>query len=208
MNPRTFRNDGHYYSLEPPWCYANHHVFDRIFQLKTAFGRIERSLEELDRIRESCYDNGIDAISFPLDITKHILHLMESAEVFEYNFQELAEASWFGGFTQDVAHAYWRIEDGQFDDAHRDKEALDLLLGEIDDILSNTSNSQNQGVINRLYEFFNYYAMDLYPNEVSDNYHADVFEARDLYCLGYYSTALLVMGRAVEKSGFVEILLN
>lgn len=200
MNKQTFRDDSDYYSLETPWAYANCNIFERIFQLNEEFDRLVHCLEELEDIRTACRDKGTEAISTSWDISKHILRLMESAEVFEYNFQELARSSWFGGFTQDVAHAYWRIEEGRFNDAHKDEDVLRKLLGEVDDILSNTSDSNNQGVSLRLYDFFRFYASDLHPDHSLESYESDIYEVRDLYCMGYYSTALLVMGRAVEKS--------
>lgn len=199
MNPRTFHEEGEYYDLEPPWNFANNSVIVRISQLRRHRDRIFKSVNELESLYKECQKHGTDAITRTLDITRHILKLMESAEVFSYNFPELAEKSWWGGFTQDVAHAYWRIEEGRFEDAGSDEETLSGLLGEVADILENSTGASNS-VLHQLSIFLDHYGQDLHPQDVPKKYESDVYEARDLYCLGYYSTSLMVLGRAVEKA--------
>jgi hypothetical protein len=44
------------------------------------------------------------------------------------------------------------------------------------------------------------YGEEFDPYVAPDEYENEVFEARDLYCLGYYSTGLIVLGRAVERA--------
>ncbi len=148
---------------------------------------------------KKCESQGINAITKSFDITRPITKIMEAAEVFSYNFPELAKSSWRGGFTQDVAHAYWRIEEGRFRKAASDEDVFAQLMGEASDILENSTSASNS-VLQRLTEFLENYGRDLHPQDVPEQHRVDVYEARDLYCLGYYSTALMVLGRAVEKA--------
>jgi uncharacterized protein YutE (UPF0331/DUF86 family) len=204
MNIRTFHENGHYYNLDTPWFHANDNVLKRIFELKSAFDTIQHSLSTLDDLHEKCEEEGTDAIDSSTDITRHIRRLMKASEEFEYCFDELARSAWFSGFTQDIAHTYWRFEEGKYRNAAKDEGVLRQLLDEVRRILDNTSTTSSQGVVRRLRRFIESYGMEVSPSSAPTRFKEDVYEARDLYCLGYYSTALLVLGRAVEK-GLLEL---
>ncbi|WP_137285480.1 hypothetical protein [Halorussus salinisoli] len=198
-SPSFSEKEDDYFALDPPWFFANSNVIERLFQLRHHQTQLNNSFDELETLYEECQKQGTDAIASSLDISRHITDMMESAEVFSYNFPELARKSWWGGFTEDIAHAYWRIEKGRFKGAASDEETLGTLLREVASILEN-STATNNSVLHQLRLFLDQYGYELNPNDVPEDYQIDVYEAQDLYCLGYYSTALMVLGRAVEKA--------
>ena len=79
---------------------------------------------------------------------------MQSLDAFEYVFPELGEQVWFAGFQSDVHHAYWRVKDGRFDDAlSSGEDTTQSLLKEVDNILSNISDSNHTNPTDQLRRF-------------------------------------------------------
>jgi len=204
MNIRRFEDNRDYSTIDDQWFYSNFNVIERLFELYRAMNTISESLTELRSYYEDCRKDGVDAIDRSLDITRHIDHLTEAAETFDYCFPELREHDWFRVFLQDLHHAHWRFEDGRFRNADTDEDELNALLGEVGRIIENSPDSGNKGVEALLRRFIENYGINLSPRSEMERFREDLYEARDLYCLGYYSTALLVLGRAVER-GLLEL---
>jgi hypothetical protein len=129
-----------------------------------------------------------------------IRDLMESIEEVQWNFPELASEHWFGRFRSDVHHAYWRVEDGRFDNAYEDEDELSSLAGEVNRIQYSTAGYRPEEFYRRLNNHIEQMDWDLLSDSPPDAYEDEIREAKDLFCLGYYSTALIVLGRAVEKA--------
>lgn len=199
MNKRTFRREADYSTIDPPWFGENENVIMRIFRLQEELQRMQDAVNDLKEF-DSKYEEG------PLDSKQTdrarlgIHRLMDSVEVFLYVFDDLVEKRWFLGFKQDIDHAYWRVDEGRFIEAPEDEETLRAFAGEVKDILSNVSAANHQGPLSQLYEYIERMGYELPIYEVPDEFEADIHEARDQFCLGYYSTGLLVLGRAVEKA--------
>ncbi|WP_178915174.1 hypothetical protein [Natronomonas gomsonensis] len=160
---------------------------------------MQSSIEDLETFREEFQDKNSneDAGS----ALSGIRTLMRSLDAFEYAFPELRDNIWFSGFQGDVHHAYWRVKDGKFDDAlSSDEEVTRALAGEVNGILSNISESNNTNPISQLRRFLERYGEEFDPHNAPNEYQNEAFEARDLYCLGYFSTGLIVLGRAVERA--------
>lgn len=201
MQNRDDPGDLQYRAIDIPWFYAGHNVYERAFRLKESFERIGECLEELGEFRES-FESHPETIeqSQVSEIFNAIRDLMEGVEGFQWNFPNLAYQYWFGGFMGDVAHAFWRIEDGKFSNAPGDSDELHLLAREVERIHKNVHGSTRHGFYSRLDEFIEQMDWHLVQGTPPPRYEDEIREAKDLFCLGYYATALIVLGRSVEKA--------
>jgi mRNA-degrading endonuclease HigB of HigAB toxin-antitoxin module len=190
-----------YRAIDVPWFYASHHVFERAFQVKH---HLERMRESFDTLRT--FINRSEAESHAVereeikDSLLAIRDLMESVDVIQWNFPELASKHWFGATRGDIEHAYWRVEDGRFDKAYENEEQMYALAGEVQRILDNFTESIRHGFYDRLNEYIQKLDWNLISGYPPERYEDEIREAKDMFCLGYYSTSLIVLGRAVEKT--------
>ncbi|WP_226040196.1 MAE_28990/MAE_18760 family HEPN-like nuclease [Natrinema sp. DC36] len=197
MNPRTFHDadDDFYYYFQPPWIpYENSNIVQRIFQLHSEFKNIFESMNGIDEIVKKYRREDISSGSVVMDGKTLIFKLIRGLEVFIYNFPDIIHNEWFGDFWQTVAAATWRAEEGWF------KGEPDRLISRLEDILDYEPNSLYAGVFQKLSNYIEFMGSNINPNEVPEKYRNDVYEARDMFCIGYYSTGLFVLGRAVEKA--------
>lgn len=100
----------------------------------------------------------------------------------------------FNDFWQALASLYWRINDKRYT---KKKNAKGLKL-RIKRIL--VYNRGSSPITQALWQFFNKRFNEIVYSDVRDEFRGDLFEARDHACAGYYSTALFVLGRAIEKA--------
>lgn len=198
MNPDRYGTEQEYASdFVPHGMAAN--VFFRVKVLESKLSQMESAIEYLKNFQEEW--DGDNADNSASSAMAGVRKLMRSLDSFQYAFPELEEETWFAGFQDDVHHAYWRVEDGKFDDAlSSDEEARKTLLREVDDILDNISDSIYTNPIEKVRRFLESYGEEFDPGNAPEEYRNEVFEARDLYCLGYFSTGLIVLGRAVERA--------
>lgn len=198
MNPDRFAEDGDYPSGSVGYG-MNTNVYSRIFEIRHKLDQIQESVDGLQTFHE-LYSEGDLSRDAATGALVGIKRLMRSLDAVEYAFPELKEETWFAGFKDDVHGAYWRVEKGRFDEVFdMESEALESLSIHVNDILANISDSSHTNPINRLHRFLERYGKEFYPHDAPDEYYKEVFEARDLYCLGYFSTGLIVLGRAVER---------
>lgn len=198
MNPERYGKDRDYAS-DRVGIGMTMNVFSRVLELEHKLDQIHSSIERLESFQQGCENEKSDVDAG--QALAGIKSLMRSLDAFEYAFPELRDQIWFSGFQSDVHHAYWRVEDGRFDDAlSSDEDATLALLREVNDILSNVADSTHTNPINQLRRFLERYGEVFDPHDAPDEYENELFEARDLYCLGYFSTGLIVLGRAVERA--------
>lgn len=197
MNPRQFKEEtgDFYYYFNPPWIpYENQNVVKRLFRLKEEYETVFDSIEKLSELESDLEEEDGDYEEIHREARRAIFDLINGLEVFIYNFSELVNEEWFGSFWQSVASATWRAEQNRFE------SNPESLATHIRDILDHTPSTIYTGIRGDFQNFIEFYGREIEPSNVPENYQADVYEARDLFCLGYYSTALLVLGRAVEKA--------
>lgn len=202
MNPRKFKGEDGFYCFEPPWTpYENGNVFIRISRLYGLLDELQEGLENLNDIFNSLEEmnkkkgKGYEAREAQDDIYFAIEDSLNCVEVFGYCFPELFEKEWFDRFWQDLSSLYWRLDE---DELGTKKEKT--LLRRSKKILEHTEGRRSTHPFNKLIKFLERYGIDIYFGDFSEEFQPDVFEARDQFCLGYYSTALFVLGRAVERA--------
>lgn len=188
-----------YRALDLPWFFAHLNVYERVFELKEHVNGIPERLDTLSDFISSVKEQDRATRKEVSNVKMAIRDLMEHVEVIQYNLPHLALENWFTGFREDIAHAYWRVEDGKFDDASEDRDQLHSLVYGVRRIYSNTSESQRQGFKARLREHIEQLDWELTPSSPPESFKDEGREAGDLFCLGYYSTALIVLGRSVER---------
>ncbi|WP_152423135.1 hypothetical protein [Natrinema versiforme] len=200
MTKSDLHDDIMFRDIDEEWIFHDSNVIYRIFKLKEKVSELHERMDLLETFIEE-YESDEEEPSPKLirEARRSILRLMNCVEVIAWNFPHLASETWFGHFKEDIAHGYWRTEEGRYRDAETDQDELGQLYSEARRIFDNTSNSQSQGVLSRLSEYFEFMDIDFQMKKVPEEYDDAIREAADLYCLGYYSTALLVLGRAVEK---------
>lgn len=194
MNPHQFRDEEDlYYYFQPPWTpYENQNIIMRVFQLKENFDQVFEAVETLDEIKTELSE-GAAYEEVIRDGRRAIFELMDGLESFLYNFPEILQEEWFHNFWQTVAGATWRAQEGKLEGERRFKIFLN-------DILAYFPGTIYGSIYRDFNRFLEFYGSDIQPNQVPDDFRLDVYEARDQFCLGYYSTALFVLGRAVEKA--------
>jgi uncharacterized protein YutE (UPF0331/DUF86 family) len=199
MNPNRFAEDRDFASDVQGYG-MRMNVFSRVFEIDRHLDQVQSSIEKL-RIFRDKHEEGDLSGDVRTGAFTGVKRLMRSLDAIEYAFPELENEVWFSGFQNDVHHAYWRIEDGRYDGVlDSNTESVDSFAGEVVDILSNISDSTHTNPVNQLHRFIKHYGKEFDPYNAPEEYYNEVFEARDLFCLGYYSTALIVFGRAVERS--------
>lgn len=199
MNPDRFADDRDFPSNSVGYGMSMN-AFSRMFEIQRNLDQIRSSVEDLDEFREQREEGNLsrDTATGAVAAVKQLMRALDSIE---YAFPELVDEVWFSGFKQDVHHAYWRIEDGRFDGVlDMERDSIRGFSTEVEDILANISESINTNPIYQLQRFLRRYGEEFYPLDAPEEYHNEVFEARDLFCLGYYSTGLIVLGRAVERA--------
>lgn len=200
MNPERYADDRDYASDMTTVLGTNANVFIRIFEIRRRFSQVRTSVNELETFLDK-YNEGNMSHRVARNGLASVKELMRSLDRIEYYFPGLGEEVWFSGFQDDVHHAYWRIEDGRFNGVlESEDDALDGFAREVNRILGNVSDSTHTNPVNQLNRFFEHYGEGFYPGDAPEEYYNEVFEARDLFCLGYYSTGLFVLGRAVERA--------
>ncbi len=199
MNPDRFAEDRDFAS-EIVGQGMSRNVFARVFEIQRHLEQIQESVEQLKAFQDR-YDEGQMTREVASGALFGVKQLMRSLDSIEYAFPELGEKVWFSGFQEDVHHTFWRVEDERFDAAlNFEGEDLGGLYREVSNILDNISDSNHTSPINQLQRFLERYGDEFNTYDAPDEYHKEVFEARDLFCLGYYSTGLIVLGRAVERA--------
>jgi uncharacterized protein YutE (UPF0331/DUF86 family) len=200
MNPNQYAENKEFASGISRVPGMNLNVFGRVFETRRHLDRIQTSVEWLESFREQ-HENGNLTRDTASSGLAGVKRLMKSLDSIEYIFPELEEEVWFVGLQEHVHHAYWRVEEGRFDGVlDMEEDAIELFAGEVSDILSNITESTHVNPINHLHRFFEGYGREFDPSQAPEEYQKEVFEARDLYCLGYYSTGLIVLGRATERA--------
>jgi hypothetical protein len=114
-------------------------------------------------------------------------------EIVYSQFPDLEQEEWFTGTWEEMAGAYWRAEAGQLDS---DAEVVRMWL---DRLLPYFEGPPNQDFTSKLYWHLHRSHAMLEGDAAVEDYDSDFLEARDLAVLGYFSTALFVMGRSVER---------
>lgn len=172
-----------------------------MFELQRGWKRMREAFETLEEFEDLYEREGEDAYQEVRKAEMAITDLTEATEEFWYNFPALGSKSWFTGFHRDLAHAHWRVKAGEF---HVEDSSVESNLHraryEVRSILSNTSTSNHQGIMNLLWEFLEHQGNELSAYDLPEEYREEAYEVQDLFCIGYYSTALLVVGRAIEKA--------
>ncbi|MFD1527596.1 MULTISPECIES: hypothetical protein [Halobacteriales] len=200
MTQEDLRENIAFRHIDDEWHHHNSNVIYRIFKLKEFYDEIRDHIETLEGFVEQCGSEEKEPSKKLIsDSRRAILRLMRNVEAIAWNFPHLAHESWFGSFKEDIAHGYWRIEEMRYQNAESDPDERRQLCGEARRICENTSEAFSQGILGRLTEFFEFMDVDFHMKDTPKEYKSTIREAADLYCLGYYSTALLVLGRAVEK---------
>ena len=165
----------------------------RSFQLKPSLDSINTSLEKLDNIEKHLEENT-DPKNVVGEFGVAVQDLLISIEEFAYCFEEVRHRDCLHSLWQAVASAYWRDEEGwSINEPWR-------IKSEIDDITAHTTNIPAPGPHQKFERFIQQRGSALAPDGVSPPFQEDVYEARGLLAIGYYSTALLVLDRAVEKA--------
>ncbi|SDK46926.1 MAE_28990/MAE_18760 family HEPN-like nuclease [Natronorubrum texcoconense] len=196
MNPKEFKTDDGdlYYYFEEPWIpFENQNVLQRIFRLNRDFDKIFESLDEVEELVDDLNESEPSRSLLHKGIS-NIHTLIQCLEEYLYNFPDLLSEDWFVDFWQTVAAATWRAEKGVFDDKPGQLESR------LREILDHTSQSPYKGIYQPFSDFIERRGWEISVHDIPEEYRNDVYEARDLYCLGYFSTSLFVLGRAVEKA--------
>lgn len=198
MNPDRFAKERDYPSGDVGYGMSRN-VYSRVFKIHQDLNRIQTSIDQLQIFREQFADEDLSSDSATGAMTS-IKALMRSLDAIEYAFPDLGDKVWFGGFKDDVHGAYWRVEAGRFDGVFdMESGSLESLSFHVNNILGNVSDSSHTNPINQLHRFLERYGDEFDPYHAPEEYYKEVFEARDLFCLGYFSTGLIVLGRAVER---------
>lgn len=200
MNPDRYADDRQYASDMSVVQGMRMNVFSRIFEIRRRYEQIQTSVEHLETFEEQ-YDRGDLSRDVASSAMTGVKRLMRSLDTLEYVFPELRNEVWFSGFQSDVNHAFWRVEDGRYNGVlQMESDALEAFSGEVKRILDNISDSTHTNPISQLHRYLEHYGEEFNPRKAPNEYLNEVFEARDLFCLGYFSTGLIVLGRAVERA--------
>ncbi|MFD1634638.1 hypothetical protein ACOZ4L_02775 [Haloplanus ruber] len=189
-----------YRALDAPWFYARSNIYERIFRLHTIINEIANYIDELKEFDEA-YTDADESVTREQtrEAKLAVRQLMEHTDAVKWNFPEIVHESWFSSFTSDLAHAYWRVEEGRFRNPLENEQQLYSLAGEVQRICRNLSDSRQTGFYTHLQDYIERLDWDL-NSPTPDRFEDEAREAADLFCLGYYSTALIVLGRAIEKA--------
>ncbi|WEL19219.1 hypothetical protein [Candidatus Nanohalococcus occultus] len=186
-----------YYCFEPPAVLSNLNIIDRYTSHGREIRRIREELENLEE-KQKAYKNGeISYEPFYRECDSSVFQIMESSEKLDYFIEALQEEDWFYEFQQDVASLFWRLEENRFNE----EQNANGLQHRLSNILRHRKqrNSVTQKIHQRLGEMFLHVSSADVIRELED----EMFEARDLACAEYYSTALFVIGRAAEKCLYI-----
>jgi len=200
MTRNLDREDLDYRALDAPWPYARSNIYERIFRLHTIINEISDYIDDLKEFDEAYNDSDEPVKRKQTREAKlAIRQLMKHTDAVKWNFPEIIHESWFSSFTSDLAHAYWRVEEGRFRKPLENEKQLNSLAGEVQRICRNLSDSRQTGFYTHLQHYIERLDWDL-NSSPPDRFEDEAREAADLFCLGYYSTALIVLGRAIEKA--------
>lgn len=194
MNIREFNKTADFYALEPPWFSENSNAIVRIFRLKKAFDGVFDSLDEVEEIENKLEEDEAKPEDVVFDFQIAVHEIVHGLEEFYYCFPEVVNEEWFHSLWQSSAGAYWRAEEGRF------KENPEGITYYVSEIVDHIPSGQEPGPYRNLEAFLNSRGSSFRHSQVDALFKEDVYEARDHIAIGYYSTALLVLGRAVEKA--------
>lgn len=182
---------------ESDWSWTDAHNRPYIFlQIGVKIEDIDRNLRELqNKIREFEKDE-ISGEKLYRETYMSIRYLRDNLDDITEAFPEIEQKGWHYNFSEAIEGAHWRLEEGWFIE-HDNKP---VIAKYIRDILENTDRRPEDDIVSRLKRYFEYRLEFLDEDKVSKDFQVDVKEARDIACLGHYSSALFVMGRGIEKA--------
>lgn len=183
--------------FENDWKWTDMHNRPFVFlRVGVKIDEIDRELRKLQNELRKFEREEISGKELYKETWMEIRHLRTSLDDITEAFPQIKKKRWHHNFSEAIEGAHWRLEEGWFVE-HENKH---VIANYIRDILENTDRKPEDDIVSRLKRYFEYKLEFLDEGKVSEDFQEDVKEARDIACLGHYSSALFVMGRGIEKA--------
>lgn len=182
---------------ENDWRWTDAHNRPYVFlRIGVKIEDINRNLRELQNELRKFEKEEISGEDLFRETCMKIRHLRDNLDDITEAFPEIEQKGWHHNFSEAIEGAHWRLEKGWF----IKHENEPVIATYIRDILEHTDRKPEDDIIWRLKRFFEYRIEFLDQKKAAEDFQADIKEARDIACLGHYSSALFVMGRGIEKA--------
>ena len=179
------------------WTWTDAHNRPYVFlRIGVKIDEIDRNLRELQNKLRKFEKEEISGEKLYKETCMSIRHLRRNLDDITEAFPEIEQKGWHHNFSEAIEGAHWRLEEGWF--IEHDNQPV--IARYIRDILENTDRKPEDDIVFRLKRYFEHRLEFLDEDKVSEDFQVDIKEARDIACLGHYSSALFVMGRGIEKA--------
>ena len=194
------RNEHGYHCFTPETdFFESAHPVDRHGRVNDKVEEMREYMSRLSKAKRKYQQDKKDYSSFRHEAHVCTEFILEDAEMLDHYFDCFEGEAWLGSFFNELGQLYWRLEDDRFET----EEKSDALLRMVNEILSNQHSRGSKDTINKMHTKITHSFLEVSSADVIDEFEEDLLEARDLAAMGYYSTTLFVIARAVEKATYI-----